>query len=102
MQVIPGGVAASAGMEAGDLILSLGEVAMTVTPGVDPFEKFRTTYATREGQALPIRVRRGDQEVTLPATVQLRVVTTTKIVVDPAASPRAQKVRHGLFAGVTE
>ncbi len=102
MQVIPGGVAASAGMEAGDLLLSLGEVPMTFTPGVDPFEKFRTTYATREGQPLPIRVKRGDQELTLPATVQLRVVTTTRAVVDPNASPKAAKVRHGLFAGLTE
>lgn len=102
MQVIPGGVAASAGIEAGDLILSLGEVAMTVTAGVDPFEKFRTTYATREGEALPIRVKRGEQELTLPATVQLRVVTTTRAIVDPNASAKAIKVRHGLFAGVTE
>jgi len=102
MQVIPGGVAASAGLQVGDLLLGLGEVTLVVNPGVDPFEKFRTTYANREGEALPIRVRRESQELVLTATVQLRVVTTRKIVVDPNASPKAARVRHGLFAGLTE
>jgi predicted metalloprotease with PDZ domain len=99
-QVVPGGVAADAGLKDGDLLLALGDVPLATGQG-DPFEKFRTTYATREGEDLPIKVRRDGQELTLPGKVRLRVVTTTRITVDPNASPKAVKVRHGLFAGVT-
>lgn len=102
MQVIPDGVAARAGVEAGDIIVRLGEVSMAVAPGVDPFEKFRTTYASREGEALPIVVRRAGQEQTLAATVQLRVMTNMRIALDPNASPKALRVRHGWFTGTTD
>ena len=102
VQVIPDGVAAAAGVKAGDLLVALGDVPLVVAQGQDPFDAFRSGYANREGEALPIRVRRGGQELVLPGTVRLRVVTTSSIVLDPAASPRALRVRHGLFAGVTE
>jgi predicted metalloprotease with PDZ domain len=102
MQVIPEGVAAKAGVQVGDLLLALGDVRMTVVPGQDPFEKFRSTYGSREGEALPITVRRDGNDVTLTGSVQLRVVTNTRIAIDPNASPKAIRVRHGWFTGTTD
>jgi predicted metalloprotease with PDZ domain len=98
-QVVPGGAAAEAGVETGDLMLALGEVNLTLDGG-DPFEKFRSTYADKEGADLPIKVIRNGKELTLPGKVHLRLVTTSRLVPDPNPSAKAARVRHGLFAGV--
>jgi predicted metalloprotease with PDZ domain len=98
-QVIPGGAGAEAGIETGDVLLALGEVTLALDAG-DPFEKFRATYAGKEGADLPIKVLRNGQTLTLPGKVRIRLVTTERLVVDPNATAKATRVRHGLFSGV--
>ena len=94
--VAPDGAAAAAGVQAGDLLLALGDIAVTGEPS---FQQFRATYGDKDGASLPIRVRRGDQELTLAGTVRLVVLTQERLVLDPAASAKAQRIRHGIFTG---
>jgi predicted metalloprotease with PDZ domain len=94
--VLPGGVADQAGVQVGDQLLALGDVTIT---GFNSFEQFRGRYANQDGADLPIHVRRGGQDLTLPGKVRLVLITTPRIVLDPGASAKAQRIRHGLFAG---
>ena len=96
--VAPDGAAAAAGVQAGDLLLALGDIAITGEPS---FQQFRATYGNQDGASLPIRVRRGDQELTLAGTVRLVVLTQQRLVLDPNASAKAQRIRHGIFSGTT-
>lgn len=96
--VQPDGAAAAAGVRTGDLLLALGEIKVTGEPS---FEQFRTAYGNRDGADLPIRVRRGGQELTLSGKVRLVVVTRQRLTLDPDASPRAQRIRHGILTGKT-
>ena len=59
------------------------------------------TVTEKTRASLPIRVRRGDQELTLAGTVRLVVLTQERLVLDPAASAKAQRIRHGIFTGTT-
>jgi predicted metalloprotease with PDZ domain len=99
--VQPGGAGAQAGLEPGDTLLALGQIEMSGNPN-NFFDRFRETYAGRAGADLPIKVRRGGKELTLPGKVDLRLITAQRIEPDPAATPKASRVRHGLFAGVTD
>jgi predicted metalloprotease with PDZ domain len=94
--VTPGGAAAEAGVQAGDVLLALGDVAIT---GPESFDQFRSRYAARDGADLPIRVRRAGQDLTLNAKVRLVVITRHRVTLDLNASPKAARIRHGLFAG---
>jgi predicted metalloprotease with PDZ domain len=97
-EVVPGGAAAEAGMERGDVLLRLGDIPAN---SPDVFEKFRAQYTSRPDADLPIRVRRGDRELTLPAKVRIVVVTNPRLVADASAAPKAVRVRTGLFTGTT-
>jgi predicted metalloprotease with PDZ domain len=96
--VVPGGAAAAAGIQAGDRLVRLGDAPVS---GDSSLVSFRKRYANLAG-TVPVIVSRAGQEV----TVQLAVQTRTDIVyhIDPApdASPKAARVRHGLFTGTTE
>ncbi|MBK6781904.1 MAG: PDZ domain-containing protein [Gemmatimonadetes bacterium] len=98
MAVAPDGAAGAAGVQAGDILLALGDIAITGEPS---FQQFRATYGDKDGASLPIRVRRGDQELTLTGTVRLVVLTQQRLVLDPDASAKAQRIRHGIFTGST-
>jgi predicted metalloprotease with PDZ domain len=95
---VPGGAAAAAGIQAGDRLVRLGDAPVY---GDSSLVSFRKRYANLAG-TVPVIVSRAGQEV----TVQLAVQTRTDIVyhIDPApdASPKAARVRHGLFTGTTE
>ncbi len=97
--LLPDGAGAAAGLRLGDVILSLGEVTVN---GEQSFQEFRDRYANRDGAPLPIRVRRGSEELTLNGAVRLVTLTNDRLALDPSASPKALRIRHGLFAGVTE
>ena len=88
--------AAQAGMQAGDRILALGEIPVAGEPS---FVRFRAEYGGREGAELPIKVRRGGQELTLTSRVRLATLTEERLTFDPAASPKALRVRRGIFTG---
>ncbi|MBL8979137.1 MAG: hypothetical protein JNM53_12030 [Gemmatimonadetes bacterium] len=44
-------------------------------------------------------MRRGEQELTLTGRVRLATITEERLTFDPAASPKALRVRRGIFTG---
>jgi predicted metalloprotease with PDZ domain len=97
-EVVPGSVAAAAGVQKGDVLVSIGEVQ---AQGSDWGAEFRAKYQSREGEDLPIVVRRNGQTLTLPAKVVLVAVPQTRLEFDPNAPPKAVKIREGLLRGGT-
>jgi predicted metalloprotease with PDZ domain len=97
--VVPGGAGEAAGLQNGDILLALGDVTIS---GIASFDDFRTAYSGRDGQDMPIRIRRGGEEVTLAGKVRIVERLERHLEIDPAATDRAVRVRHGLFAGVTQ
>jgi hypothetical protein len=51
---------------------------------------------------LPIRIRREGKDMTLAGNVRLVARTEFHVEADPNASPKAARIRHGLFAGTTD
>lgn len=68
--VIAGGAAEKAGFAAGDLVLSIDGQP------IESFARMQEAVSASTGKPLKIVVRRGDEEVTLEATPQLREVET--------------------------
>jgi predicted metalloprotease with PDZ domain len=97
--LLPDGAGAAAGLKIGDVILALGDVPVK---SEDSFQEFRDHYSGKDGAPLPIRVRRDGAELTLNGSIRLVTLTTDRVAFDPNASAKAQRVRHGLFAGTTE
>jgi len=97
--LVAGGVAERAGIQVGDQILRIGEVAVT-DPDFGP--AYRARYGTAaEGTPIAIVVRRGGQEVTLNGAVHFVTVTQTSIAPDPNASAKAVRIRNGIARGET-
>ena len=61
--------------------------------------QFRSQYNGHEGADMPIVVRRGGQDVALSSKVMLATVVNERIDFDPAASPRAVRIRDGIVKG---
>ena len=99
VNVVAGSSAAAAGVQPGDELLRVGDVA--IAPGVDWAPGFRQRYAGRGGQPLAVVVRREGQEVTLNGTLRERSVT--RFVVSRAANqtPAQQRIWRGLTTGTT-
>jgi predicted metalloprotease with PDZ domain len=95
-QIQPGSVAEEAGVKPGDRLLELGDVAV-----LDPKfgDAFRSRFGKNEGDSLPIKVRRGADTLMLRGTVRLAERTETRIEPDPAAPPKAARIRSGIFRG---
>ncbi|MEP6572930.1 MAG: PDZ domain-containing protein [Gemmatimonadota bacterium] len=98
-QVVPGGAGAAAGVQTGDLLLSVGDVKVS-TQDFGP--EFRKQYASRDGEDLPIVVRRGGQEMTLTGKVRVVPEVATRVDFDPAASPKALRIRSGILKGTVD
>jgi predicted metalloprotease with PDZ domain len=98
-EVVPGSAAERAGVQRGDQLVSVGEV-----PVNDVFfsNRFRQVYGGRPaGSALPLTIRRGSITMTLNATLAY-APTQRRISEDPAASPRAVRLRNGILRGSTD
>ncbi len=98
-EVVPGSPAEEAGVKTGDILLSLGDVAVDHP---DFGQRFRERFGKSEGDSLPIRVRRGADTLSLPGRVRLGTRAEPRLEADPAASPRAVRVRGGIFRGTTD
>jgi len=94
--VQPGSVAEQAGLRQGDRLLELGDVEV-----LDPKfgDAFRSRFGRSEGDSLPIKVRRGTDTLTLNGVVRLVERTETRIEPDPGATPKAARIRSGIFRG---
>jgi len=95
-EVEPGGAAMAAGVEVGDYLVRIGDILVQ-----DPefSARYRARYAQREGETVPLVVRRGGAERTLNLPVRNRFRTIETIVLDRNASPKALRVRAGIFKG---
>jgi predicted metalloprotease with PDZ domain len=95
--LVPGGAGQQAGLHVGDRLLALGDLSIT-----DPNfgAAFRERYGKQDGAPLPIKVRRGTDTLTLNAKVQLSQRVQRRVEADPAASPKATRIRNGIFRGV--
>ena len=92
--VQPGGAAEAAGVRAGDVLLSVGEVEV----GTDDqwADRFVAVYAAREGDVLPLRVRREGKEEILGASVRLQRQVEYHVTRDPAAGDLEREIFESL------
>lgn len=94
-----GSAAARGGVQPGDVLLAIGDVTVAdLTFGA----RFRARFAGQPaGTPVPVRVRRHGAvlDLTLALTYAERV--TVRVTADPAAGPKARRVRDGLFRGTT-
>ncbi|MDB4881744.1 MAG: hypothetical protein JWL95_510 [Gemmatimonadetes bacterium] len=99
LALVPGGAAAAAGLKPGDLILTVGD-----KPATEIFFAggFKTLYGSKPaGTMVLLTLRRG--ETPLSVQVPLRYgASAPHIVEDPAATPRAVRLRNGLLRGLTD
>jgi S1-C subfamily serine protease len=96
--VLPGGPAQEAGVQAGDRLLALGDLSVD---DPDFGSAFRSRFGKQEGAPLPIKILRGTDTLTLNAKVRLSVRLERRIEADPSASPKAARIRTGIFRGMT-
>jgi len=96
--VVPGSAAEAAGVQAGDVLTTVGDVR--VTTDQNWAGAFRSRYRGKAGQPLPIAVRRAGQSLTLNSTVREGSVGpgTLERIANPTA--RQTKVWQGLASGL--
>ena len=92
----PGTVAAAAGVQVGDILTAVGDIAINAP---DAFDRFRAEYASQDGADLPLHVLRGGQALTLMGKVELASTVNRHIEPDPKAGAKAARIRHGIFSG---
>jgi predicted metalloprotease with PDZ domain len=98
-QVAPGSSAMEAGVQTGDVLVGIGEITLTTNNDFGP--EFRQKYANRGGEDLNYTVHRGGQTLVLKGKVKIIPIVTSGIAADPAASPKAARIRHGILTGTT-
>jgi predicted metalloprotease with PDZ domain len=100
VDVDPGGGAATAGVQPGDRLVSVG--AVTVEDGGFGAQ-FRAIYANREaGTPYEIVVDREGQRLTLPGVLEFAETTSLRIVEVEAPPDRARRVRNGILTGAVD
>lgn len=98
VNVQDGSAAAAAGVRPGDYLESVGDISVE---DQQFGAKMRGKYgASAEGAPLPIKVRRGTEELTLTAKLQFAPGDVT-LEADPAATPKAVRIRNGILKGTT-
>ena len=96
VEILPGSAAEAAGVREGDYILAVGDIIVD-----DPNfgEQFRARYANQAGAAIPLRVRRGAETLTLQARVEFSIQVQRRVEEDPSASAKATRIRNGILRG---
>ena len=98
-QIVPGSSAEGAGVQIGDLLISIGGIS-----AADPTwsEKFRAKYArTPQGSAVPILIQRRGREMTVSARLAFIPRVESHLAEDPRAPAKARRVRDGILRGIT-
>jgi S1-C subfamily serine protease len=98
-EVQPGSPAETAGLRPGDYLDQVGDILVR-----DPSfgEQFRNRYAKAEGTKVPVKVRRGGQSLDLQIEVRLAERTERRLMIDPAASAKAVRIRNGILKGAQQ
>jgi len=97
--VQPGSAAEAAGVRVGDILIALGDVAIS-DPNFGP--AYRARFRNAEGQDLPIKVRRGTEVLSLTGKVRLIEQVNAHVEADSNASAKARRIRTGILRGETE
>jgi len=97
--VVPGSAGDAAGLEAGDVLLKVGEIE--TRPEGDWPAKFRDRYRGRAGAPLTISVMRGGRALSLSTQVRERTLVSFQLTPAPAPSAKQAKVWHGIATGST-
>jgi len=95
--ITPGSAADQAGVEPGDVLVSIGD--LKVTADEDWGATFRTRYRGKAGQPITITVRRGGQTLTLNTTVQERTNSRVTLSRVPNPNPKQSRIWQGLATG---
>jgi len=95
--VDPSGAAAAGGIKLNDLITAVDGVST----GDPAWQRWRQKYGAREGAKVAVEVLREGKRVVVQVPVRISVLIERRIEPDPAASPKAQRVRQGILRGAT-
>jgi predicted metalloprotease with PDZ domain len=96
--VTPGSSADAAGVEPGDILVSVGDVRTTADQewaGV-----FRTRYRGKAGQPLTITVQRAGLSLTLNTTVRERTNSSVTLSRAPNPTPKQARIWQSLASGL--
>ena len=96
-QITPGSSADQAGVEPGDVLVSVGD--LKVTADQDWGNDFRTRYRGKAGQPLTIVVRRGGRALTLNTTVKERTNSRVSLTRTPNPTAKQARIWQGLASG---
>jgi len=97
--VMDGGPAQQAGLQAGDTIVSVGDI--TVKPDEDWGPTFRSRYAGKTGP-VPVVLRRDGKEMTVNVTPTQRTLTRLELSRMTNPTPKAAKVWQGIATGTVD
>ena len=97
-EVTPGSAAEQAGVQAGDVITNLGDVAIASDP--DWGATFRTRYRGKAGQPFTITVQRSGQALKLNTVVREHTVATFRLQRAPSPTPKQTKIWQGLASAL--
>ncbi len=96
-EVVPGSMAAEAGLRPGDRLVRVGEVEVR---GQEFGQFFRQRYGREpEGTRLTLVVSRGGRELTLEGRLRLAARVVRRLEFAPAPPPKAAAIRSGLMTG---
>jgi predicted metalloprotease with PDZ domain len=94
--VDPTSSAGEAGLREGDVLISIGNIPIEdQTFG----QRFRQQFGSREGAPLEIKVKRGEQDLTLQTRVRMAARVETRMEAVAGASAKAARIRAGILRG---
>ena len=97
--VVDGGPAQTAGLQAGDTIISVGDI--TVAPDQDWGPTFRSRYAGKPGP-VPVVLHRDGKEMTVNVTPGQRTVNHVELSRLANPSPKATRIWRGIETGTVD
>ncbi|HTT68884.1 MAG TPA: PDZ domain-containing protein [Gemmatimonadales bacterium] len=92
-EVVPGSLADAAGIEPGDVLLRVGDVA---TSGAAWPIVFQSRYADAAGRVVQVVYRHQGRQVVRSGAVQVRTVRTITLRPDPRPSAEARAILDGI------